>query len=112
MIYDTIGLPDHVLIVSQKLAIFCPLVTWGILVIARMDEFVHAPATSNELEVDDQVRSDKELIINPMKPGIKYYYLLSVFIINSFSEGRQRKFGNKISSMHQTGHNIYNVECI
>ena len=112
MVYNPIGLPDHVLIVSQKLAIFCPLVTWGILVIARMDEFVHAPATSNELEVDDQVRSDKELIINPMKPGIKYYYLLSVFIINSFREGRWREFGNNILSMHQNGRNIYTVHCI
>ena len=66
MIYDPIGLPDHVLTVSQKLAIFCLLLAWGISVIARMDEFVHAPATSNDLEVDDQIRSEKELIINPM----------------------------------------------
>ena len=100
MIYDPIGLLDNVLIVSQKLAIFCLLLTWGISVIARMDEFVHAPAISNELKVDVQIRSDKELIMNPMKPGIKYYYyLLSVFIINSFREGRWREFGNNISSI-------------
>ena len=112
MIYDPIGLLDNVLIVSQKLAIFCLLPACGISVIACMDEFVHDPATSNDLEVDDQIRSEKELIINPMMPGIKYYYLLSVFIINSFREGRRREFGNSISSMHQNDHNIYNVHCI
>ena len=112
MVYNPIGLPDHVLIVSQKLAIFCLLLTWGISVIARMDEFVHAPATSNDLEVDDQIRSEKELSINPMKPGIKYYYLLTAFIINSFRLGRWREFGNNILSMHQNGRNIYTVHCI
>ena len=56
MIYNPIGLTVHALIVSQKLAIFCLLLAWGISVIARMDEFVHAPATSNDLEVDDQIR--------------------------------------------------------
>ena len=112
MIYDPIGLPDHVLIVSQKLAIFCLLLSWGISVIARMDEFVHAPATSNDFEVDDQIRPEKELSINQMKPWIKYYYLLSAFIVNSFREGRHREFDNNISSMCQNSRNIYNVHCI
>ena len=71
MIPDPIGLTDRALIVSQKLAIFCLLLAWGISVIARMDEIVHASAISNDLEVDDQIRSEKELIINPVKPVIK-----------------------------------------
>ena len=94
MVYNPIGLPDHVLIVSQKLAIFCLLLTWGISVIARMDEFVHPPATTNDLELDDQIRPEKELSKRTMKPESKDYYLVRAFIINTCRKGSRSDFSN------------------
>ena len=43
MIHDPIGLPDHVLIILQKLVIKCTFVLGVVLVMVRMYEFVHAP---------------------------------------------------------------------
>ena len=43
MIHEPIGLPDHILIISQELANFA---SESILVMDNMDEFVHAPIWS------------------------------------------------------------------
>ena len=43
MVHDPIGLPDHVLVILQKLANFA---SESILVMVSMDEFVHAPIWS------------------------------------------------------------------
>ena len=42
MIHDPIGLPDHVLIILQKLVIKCTFALGSVLVMVSMDEFVHA----------------------------------------------------------------------
>ena len=43
MIHNLIGLPDHVLIILQKLTNFA---SESLLVMVSMDEFVHAPIWS------------------------------------------------------------------
>ena len=43
MIHDPIGLPDHVLIVLQKLVIKATCALGSVLVMVSMDKFVHAP---------------------------------------------------------------------